>query len=125
MQPTILVVDDEHDIRVVARLGLQMFAGWRVLTADSGAECLITAEAEQPDVILLDWMMPHMDGPTTFIRLRETARTSHIPVIMLTAKTQAADTRLLMDMGVQGVLAKPFDPTRLGEQVSACLGGAL
>src|SRR5258708_35903588 len=113
MDTSVVHGEDEDDIREVGQWSLEMVAGWRVLTASSGAEGLVRAEAEQPDVILLDCMMPQMDGPTTFIKLQAGAATTHIPVVMLTAKTQAADLRQLLSLGVRGVLAKPFDPMQL------------
>ncbi|HET6231858.1 MAG TPA: response regulator [Longimicrobiaceae bacterium] len=118
----ILVVDDEDDIREVAQLSLEMVGGWEVLTASSGAEALRRAAEERPDAILLDVMMPGMDGPTTFQQLRGDPATAAIPVILLTAKVQPADRRRFVDLGVAGVLAKPFDPMELAAQVSEALG---
>src|SRR6266542_829037 len=100
---SILVIDDEGDIREVAQLGLQVVANWRVITASSGAEGIIKAKAEQPDAILLDVMMPDMDGPTTFRKLQGDPATQYIPVLLLTAKVQAADRRQFADLGVKGV----------------------
>lgn len=116
------MVDDEDDIREVAQLSLEMVGGWEVLAASSGAEGIRRAREELPDAILLDVMMPGMDGPTTFASLRADAATSHIPVILLTAKVQSADRRRFEEMGVAGVLSKPFDPMELAGQVSAALG---
>jgi CheY-like chemotaxis protein len=118
----ILLVDDEDHIREVAQVSLEMTAGWEVLTAGSGSEGLAKAAAEQPDVILLDMMMPDMDGPATFQRLRANQSTRHIPVVLLTAKVQAADRRRFAGLGVAGVIAKPFDPLGLAGQVAATLG---
>lgn len=114
---SILVIDDEDDIREVAQLGLEVVANWRVITASSGAEGIIKAKAEQPDAILLDVMMPDMDGPTTFRQLQGDPATQHIPVLLLTAKVQAADRRQFADLGVAGVIAKPFDPLKLSEEM--------
>lgn len=118
----ILVIDDEDDIREVTQVSLEVIGGYEVLTASSGDQGLITAEAEQPDAILLDVMMPDMDGPTTFRTLQTNHRTRHIPVILLTAKVQAADRRQFADLGVKAVLSKPFDPMRLADQMSEVLG---
>ncbi len=118
----ILVVDDEDDIREVAQLSLEMVGGWEVLTASSGAEGIRRAAAERPDAILLDVMMPEMDGPTTFRALRDDPSTQCIPVILLTAKVQASDRRAFDGLGVAGVLSKPFDPMLLSAQVSETLG---
>ncbi len=122
MSRKILLVDDEDDIREVAQLSLEMTAGWEVSTASSGAEGVRIAAAERPDAILLDVMMPGMDGPATARELRSRPETAEIPIILLTAKLQAADRRRFDDLGVAGVLSKPFDPMELAAQVSAVLG---
>ena len=121
----ILIVDDEDDIREVARVSLEMVGGWDVLVAGSGSEGLAEAKIGQPDAILLDVMMPDMDGPTTFQRLQADAATRHIPVILLTAKVQAADHLRFAELGVSGVLAKPFDPLTLPRQVAEVLSWSL
>jgi CheY-like chemotaxis protein len=99
-----------------------MVGGYEVLLARSGAEGLAMARAEIPDTILLDVMMPEMDGPSTFRKLQENPATRKIPVIFITAKVQAADQRRFKDLGVTSVIAKPFDPVKLASQVSAALG---
>ena len=124
MTKRVLIVDDEADIREVAALSLEMIAGWDVRTASSGAEGIALALAEVPDAILLDVMMPDMDGPTTYERLRANTATSGIPVVLLTAKVQAADRRRFIELGVAGVLAKPFDPMTLADEVVGVLGWA-
>lgn len=101
---------------------LEMMAGWEVRTASSGEEALAMAAAHPPDAILLDVMMPVMDGPATLARLRAEPATAGVPVVFLTAKAQAADQRRLAEMGAAGVLAKPFDPMTLADQVSRTLG---
>lgn len=118
----VLLVDDEDDIREVAQLSLEMVAGWEVLTASSGAEALSRAAAEQPDAILLDVMMPAMDGPSTFRALQAHPETRSIPVVLLTAKVQLSDRKRFDDLGVAGVLSKPFDPMTLAGEVAALLG---
>ena|ERR1044071_8764944 len=118
----ILVIDDEDDIREVAQVSLEMMGSWEVLTARSGQEGLAKAEAAQPDAILLDVMMPDMDGPTTFQRLQNTPTICHIPVILMTAKVQASDQRRFANLGVRGVIAKPFDPLTLADRVAETLG---
>ncbi len=122
MSRKILLVDDEDDIREVAQLSLEMTAGWEVRTASSGAEALRLAPAERPDAILLDVMMPGMDGPATARALKAAPETAEIPIILLTAKVQAADRRRFDDLGIAGVLSKPFDPMALAEEVSGVLG---
>jgi CheY-like chemotaxis protein len=119
---SVLVVDDDDAIREVAQMTLQLLGGWEVRTAPSGADALRDLEAQPPDAILLDVMMPGMDGPTTLQRLRESAATRDIPVIFLTAKVQTGDRQAWGDLDVAGVIAKPFDPMNLASEVSALLG---
>lgn len=121
-QKRILVVDDEDDIREVAAMSLETIAGYTVITARSGKDALRIAEAEHPDAILLDVMMPEMDGPSTFIQLQAMPSTRSIPVILLTAKVQPHDRTRFASMGVAGVFSKPFDPMTLGAQVAETLG---
>ena len=118
----ILLVDDEDHIREVAQLSLETVGGWEVTPAGSGTEALAKAESQRPDAILLDVMMPELDGPTTFERLRADASTRDIPVVFLTAKVQAADRRRFDELGVAAVIAKPFDPLTLADEVRAALG---
>jgi CheY-like chemotaxis protein len=118
----ILIVDDEDDIREVAALSLESVAGWEVQTADSGPQALLRAVQFQPDAILLDVMMPGMDGPATFQELRRNPATARIPVLLLTAKVQSSDQRRFAGLGVEAVLFKPFDPLTLSGQISGALG---
>jgi len=118
----ILVIDDEDDIREVAQVGLEVVANWQVLTASSGHEGIVKAQTEQPDAILLDVMMPDLDGTTTFRKLQADTMTQHIPVLLLTAKVQTADRRQFADLGVKGVIAKPFDPLKLSAEMCRLLG---
>lgn len=118
----ILVIDDEDDIREVAQLSLEMVGGWEVVAASSGEAGLALALQEQPDAILLDVMMPEMDGPATFNQLKANPDTRKIPVILLTAKVLSADQSRLSDLGVTGIIAKPFDPMSLANQVAKTLG---
>ena len=119
----ILIIDDEEDIREVAAMTLEM-AGFRVLTSSGGREGVSKAAIEQPDAILLDVMMPELDGPATLEALRALDATRHIPVIFLTAKIQPADRRHLSDLGAVAVMAKPFDPNRLGRDIADVMGWA-
>ena len=118
----ILVIDDEDDFREVAAMSLDSVAGWDVLTADSGARGLAQAIEMQPDAILLDVMMPGMDGAATFRALRSNPATARIPVLLLTAKVQQNDQRRFADLGVDAVLFKPFDPITLSTQIANALG---
>lgn len=117
----ILIVDDEADIREVAAMSLETVCGWNVLQARSGAEGIRIAQQDQPDVILLDVMMPDMDGPKTLQALRADSSIASIPVIFLTAKVQGTDRKRFAEMGVSAVLSKPFDPLLLGEQIAQAL----
>ena len=121
MTRKILVVDDEDDIREVAQLCLEIVGGWEVTPARSGREALAIAGTLKPDVILMDVMMPDLDGPATFRLLQEDPAARAIPVILLTAKVQPGDRRQFESLGVRGVIAKPFDPLTLADEVSATL----
>lgn len=118
----ILVVDNEEYIQEVTKICLETVAGWEVLTAGSGSEGINTALSEQPDAILLDVMMPDMDGIATFAKLQTNPATKEIPVILLTAKIQASDRRRYSDLGIKDAIAKPFDPINLAGQVAEILG---
>jgi two-component system, OmpR family, alkaline phosphatase synthesis response regulator PhoP len=117
----ILIIDDEEAIQTVVQFGLNLSVGWDVMTASSGAEGIVRAQKEQPDMILLDVMMPEMDGLATFRALQENSDTQAIPVIFLTAKAQASEKRLYNDTGVNGVITKPFNSLNLAEQISKVL----
>jgi CheY-like chemotaxis protein len=118
----VLVIDDESDIREVARLSMELTEGWAVLSANGGASGMTLALSMAPDAILLDVMMPDMDGPSTLRALQEQSGTKSIPVIFLTAKVQAADREKFMRLGVRAIIAKPFDPLSLGQQIRDALG---
>ena len=121
----VLVIDDEDDIREVAQASLEIIAGFEVSLASSSSEGLVKAELEQPDAILLDVMMPDMDGVTTFQKLQANPMTREIPVILLTAKVRSMDQRRFADLGVKAVIAKPFKPAKLAAQVTEVLGWGL
>lgn len=118
----VLIIDDEEDIRQVAALSLETVAGWDVLMASSGIEGIGRAASERPDAILLDVMMPAMDGPTTFLELQKRTETVGIPVVLLTAKVQGPDQKRFAGLGVAAILFKPFDPLTLSRQISDALG---
>lgn len=121
----ILVIDNEEYIREVAQICIETVANWTVITAGSGREGLSKAELEQPDAILLDVMMPDMDGIATFEKLKANPLTQKIPVILLTAKVQASDRRRYAEMGLKAAIAKPFNPLQLASQVAEALGWSL
>jgi len=116
------VVDNEEYIQEVTKICLETVANWEVLTAGSGKEGMTKAEKFQPDAILLDVMMPDMDGLTTFQKLQANPTTQAIPVILLTAKIQASDRRRYAQMGIKAAIAKPFNPLELADQVKNALG---
>jgi CheY-like chemotaxis protein len=118
----ILIIDDEDDIREVAALSLEATADWTIYTACGGRDGMEVAEREQPDAILMDVMMPEMDGPTTFKQMQQNPAIAKIPVVLLTAKVQGADQRRFAGLGVAAVLFKPFDPLTLAAQICEVLG---
>lgn len=119
---TILVIDDEEHIREVAEVSLAAVGGWRVLCAASGRDGIRLAAEHRPDAILLDMMMPELDGAATVAALRAERATREIPVVLLTAKVQAADRDCFARLPVAGVLTKPFDPMTLPAQLRDTLG---
>ena len=122
MKRRILVVDDDDAARQAAVHSLQTMTGWDVAEAYCGAQAIESAKQHQPDAILLDVMMPAMDGPAMLGKLRATRATSHIPIVLLTAKVQAIHDGSLSHLPVAAILSKPFDPLRLASQVADALG---
>jgi CheY-like chemotaxis protein len=122
MGKCVLIVDDEEDVLSVTRMGLEMSTGWQVLTATSGQEALAIATVQQPDLILLDWMMPGMDGRATLQALRANPTTANIPVILVTAKAQSPDGDTFAGVDVVAVLTKPLRPLKLAAQIDQALG---
>jgi CheY-like chemotaxis protein len=117
----VLVIDDEEDVRFVAQMSLERVGGMTVVQAASGEEGVARAKSEQPDFILLDMMMPGMDGAATFRQLRESTETAAIPVVFLTAKAMAPEVQRLKDLGAKGVVLKPFNPMTLASEITAIL----
>ena len=117
----ILLIDDEDDIREVASLTLEATAGWDVISANSGRNGIQAALSDKPEAILMDVMMPEMDGPTTYREMQKIPELAGIPVILLTAKVQGVDQRRFADLGVAAVLFKPFDPMTLAQQIADVL----
>jgi two-component system, OmpR family, alkaline phosphatase synthesis response regulator PhoP len=121
MSRRLLLVDDEDAIRTIASISLERIAGWTVIPAASGQAALQAAEDDGPfDAVLLDVMMPGLDGPTTYQRLRD-GPLPDVPVIFLTAKIATADREHLHSLGATGVIAKPFDPMTLHNQIQQIL----
>lgn len=117
----LMIVDDDPLILEIPQMSLEM-AGWSVICAGGGEDAVERAAVEKPDAILMDVMMPGMDGPTSCRHIAANPETAHIPVILLTAKVQRSEQREWASLPVAGMLAKPFDPMRLAEDVKALLG---
>ena len=117
----VILADDEEDIRIVGEMALATVGGFRVRTAEGGLEALELLVQERPDVLVLDVMMPVLDGPTTLSRLRESEEGEPLPVIFMTAKIQPQEIASYMQMGAAGVVTKPFDPMLLADQIRRIL----
>jgi CheY-like chemotaxis protein len=113
----ILYAEDEDDIREIAVLAIETIGGFEIETCSSGNEVLALAKKFQPQLILLDVMMPMMDGPSTLIALKKDAQLQHIPVIFLTAKIMSDEINRFKAMGTIDIIAKPFDPMTLSAQI--------
>jgi len=113
----ILCVEDEPDIQAIARLALEHVGGFTVEVCGSGQDALKLAATFAPDLILLDVMMPDMDGPSTLQALRQHTETAATPVIFMTAKVQPHEVAQYKEMGALDVIAKPFDPMALPDQL--------
>ncbi len=124
-EKNILLIDDEETIQEVVQVGMEIEAGWQVAIASSGQEGITLAQNQQPDAILLDVMMPDMDGIATLSQLKANVKTRTIPVIFLTAKTQAAEKDQLHNLGVVDVITKPFNSMTLASQIAKILGWKL
>jgi two-component system, OmpR family, response regulator len=115
----ILYVEDENDIRSIGTMAMEAIGGFTVKVCASGEEALKEASAFQPQLIVLDVMMPGMNGPETFRRLREIPAVAAVPVIFMTAKVQPSEIKEYMAMGALGVIVKPFDPMTVAAQIKA------
>jgi CheY-like chemotaxis protein len=118
----VLMIDDDADIREVAALSVETMGGWEMLQAATGEEGIAKAELENPDAILLDLMMPDVDGRATLKRLKGNEKTAGIPVVLLTAKAQGMSLEELKELGLADFLAKPFDPLTFCSDISRVLG---
>ncbi|MBL1143285.1 MAG: response regulator [Proteobacteria bacterium] len=117
----ILYVEDEEDIRTVARISLETVGGFIVKICASGKEALQVVEDFKPDLILLDVMMPDMDGPATLLEIRKIASLKNVPAAFMTAKVQANEIEHFYSLGAVDVIPKPFDPMTLAERVGKLL----
>ena len=113
----ILYVEDEPDIRFVAQMALQAVGGFTVIACACGQDALNAAPDARADLLLLDVMMPGMDGPSTLKALRESPATANTPVIFMTAKVQVAEVAMYKALGALEVIPKPFDPMELAAQI--------
>lgn len=114
----VLVIDDEEDMRVLASVFLEMDGSFEVTSVSSGEEGVLVARRTVPDLILLDYMMPGMDGPATLRALKNDDATRNIPVVFLTAMAKPGDIRSeLVAMGAAGTISKPFDPAALAGEI--------
>ncbi|HRD61172.1 MAG TPA: response regulator [Nocardioides sp.] len=120
--PTVLIVDDDPDIRELTSLVLRTVNGWRTITADGGDAAIKMCRANPPDAVLLDWMMPDMDGLETFEHLQADEATRRIPVILFTAKVRVGQHRPWGWHGIRGVITKPYNPATLGNQITQIVG---
>jgi CheY-like chemotaxis protein len=117
----VLIAEDDPDIQKVIRMSLKLKGVKQVFVTDNGEDCLAQVGAAQPDVILLDVMMPKLDGYQTCRKLKANPETSHIPVIFLTARAQHFEAREGIEAGALGYLIKPFDPMTLHDQIAALM----
>jgi CheY-like chemotaxis protein len=115
----ILYVEDEPDIQTVTLMALETIGGFTVKACSSGQEAIEVAPAFEPDLVILDVMMPGMDGPTTMEALRKLPVTADVAMIFMTAKVQSHEVERYRAMGAVDVVAKPFDPISLADQVRA------
>jgi CheY-like chemotaxis protein len=121
MSKQVVVIDDEADLRIVIQAALTKYAGWQVTTAATALEGLALIQRHPPDLVLLDVSMPDMDGYQCFEQLRANPATAHIPVILLTARVLPRDRRQFSQMGITGVITKPFNPLTLWQQIEQLL----
>lgn len=119
----ILIIDDEEDVRRIASLSLIHVGKFTVVEASNGEEGIVRAQTELPDAILLDTMMPVLDGPATLAALREDSRTRDIPVVFVTARAMPAEVARLLALGVKGVITKPFNAMTLSRDLEVLLHG--
>ncbi|WP_242048936.1 response regulator [Planktothrix sp. FACHB-1365] len=117
----VLIIDDDRAIGQIVQISLKAIAGWEVLMETSGQQGIDRALVDHPDVILLDVMMPEMDGITTFKKIQETSIIASIPVILLTAKAQIYEKQQLIELPITGVITKPFTAPDLVQQMRLLL----
>lgn len=111
----VLLVDDDKNVRLIVQMSLE--GEWDLVIADSGQKALELAQSEMPDLILLDMMMPGMDGRQTLSKLKDSIELAKIPVIFMTAKVQSHEVEEYLKLGVAGLITKPFDPLTLADEI--------
>ena len=119
----ILLVEDEPDIQTIAKLALKSIGGFTVHACSSGRDALAAVTAFNPDCVLLDVMMPGMDGPSVLKALRALPACANTPVIFMTARVQPSEVAQYKELGALDVIAKPFDPITLADDIRRILGG--
>jgi two-component system OmpR family response regulator len=113
----VLLIDDDPNIRKLAKMSLERVGRWQVSVASSGQEALEIVETERPDLIVLDMMMPGLDGAMTLEKLKSRPSCASVPVILMTAKVQPPQMDEYREMGAAGLIIKPFDPLKLPEEI--------
>lgn len=121
MTKQVLVVDDDDGVREIIQLSLESVAGWTVWSAASGREGIAIAQEKQPDLILLDVMMPEEDGVVVYKKLQSNDKTAGIPTILLTAKAQVSEQQAFRELGITGIITKPFNARGLVVQITQLL----
>lgn len=118
----VLLIDDEEFIGQIVKVCIELLSNWEIITANSGEEGLISVATDRPDVIILDMLMPNMDGFAVLKKLHADPQLADIPVVLLTARGDLTESQKIAQLGVQGAIAKPFHPTKLTSQISQILG---
>jgi two-component system, OmpR family, response regulator len=122
MSRRLLLVDDEDAIRTIACISLERIGGWTIVSVSSGQAALDAAQDDGPfDAILMDVMMPGLDGPATLARIRDGGLAQQVPIVFMTAKVGEAERERLLSLGASGVIAKPFDPMTLPDELRQIL----
>ncbi len=119
---TILLIDDEEYICEVVQSCVEVFSNWQITTASSGQEGLAESAIAKPDAIVLDMLMPSMDGFAVIKQLQADPNLADIPVVLLTARVDLTEPQKIAQLGVQGAIAKPFHPTKIVDQITKILG---
>jgi CheY-like chemotaxis protein len=117
----VLLIDDEEFIGQIVKSCIELFSNWQITTTKSGEEGLISVATDRPDVILLDMLMPSMDGFAFLKKLQADPQLADIPVVLLTSRVDLTESRKIAQLGVQGAISKPFNPTKLVDEITKVL----